>query len=728
MAEIRGTITDIVYSNDKNGYTIAEIMTEGSIELTLTGVIPFPGTGENIIAEGDFVSHPVYGQQFKAVKINRTLPSDLTAIYQFFCSGVIKGIGLATARRLVNSFGDEIFDILENSPERLTEIKGITIKKAIDIGNSFKKISSIRSLNEFIVNSGLDPMLGMQLYTLYGDNAVNCLLSNPYILIMRGLSQNFQAVDSLALKQGLSESGTERIFSSVLYILYRSQEDGHCYLPYNILVSETARLIGIDPSLISDGINKGCADGLLIRENTGDADLVYLKEMYDSEIYIASRLNSLANRKFIAPKGLSELIARNAATQMINYSDRQREALFTAAESGVMVLTGGPGTGKTTAIKGIIAMLEGFGCRVALAAPTGRAAKRMSELCDRESKTIHRLLEVAVDGSGMKFQRNIENPLEADAVIIDELSMLDISLMRSLLEAVKESARLIMIGDPDQLPPVGPGNLLSDIIASGRIKCIHLEEIFRQAKESNIIIGAHDVNCGKLPPLAFKSGDLFFIRRSGLKNISETIVDLVSNRLPNRMGINTSDIQVLLPNRKNEGGTEQLNPMLQAVLNPPDKSKRERRHMMGIFREGDRVMQTQNNYEIAWRKNDDNDSGMGIYNGDTGIILSIDNSSQTVVIRFDDKTAVYNFDMLDQLELSYAATVHKAQGSEYPVVIFGAGLSNSRLSTRNLLYTAMTRAKSMLIIVGREDVLYEMAGNNHYAVRYSDLRRRIADN
>lgn len=722
MQKVRGTIADVVFSNDENGYSIVEIEAEGGISLVVTGTIPFPGVGEMIEAEGDYVNHALYGQQLKATRITRSFPEDAHSLYLFLASGTIKGVGITTARRIVDTFGAETIRILSEEPERLAEIKGITGKKALEIGASFRRLSAVRSLTEFLTGSGLEPSVAMELYRRYGDQALTTVLTDPYLLVALGLTANFRAVDRLAEKQGIDRLSPKRIDSALIFVLNCALEDGHCCLPRELLIERAASLLDVAQSLAAEGLERTKEQNRLIAED----DFYYVPRIYQAECHVAERIALLARVHYRVPKGLMQLIEKAAEELLVDYTPLQTEALRVAAENGVMVLTGGPGTGKTTAIRGMIAMLEGLGADVALAAPTGRAAKRMSELCRREAKTIHRLLEVTVDGRGeLVFNRTALNPLEADAVILDELSMVDIELMSSLLAALKRGARLILVGDADQLPSVGAGNVLADIIRSSSVKCVHLNEIFRQAHESNIIVGAHEVNHGKLPPLGEKTGDLFFLRRRNAEDMSKTVVDLVTRRLPTKMGVEPEDIQVLLPNRRGAGGTEELNPLLQEAVNPPDRGKKQVKTGGGTFREGDRVMQNANNYEIEWRKNDDAEHGMGIFNGDIGVILAIDNDARRLVIRFDERTAVYGFDMLDQLELAYAVTVHKAQGSEYPVVIFGASLIRSRLLNRCLLYTAMTRAKKMLILVGREDCLAEMVANARPGIRYSRLCERI---
>ena len=722
MAEIRGVVTDVIYSNEETGYSVLELESEGAVSLVVTGNIPLPGNGEIIEAEGELVSHPVYGQQFKARRVTRSFPEESNDLLLYLSSGVIKGVGLTTARRIVSAFGVEALSIMENDPERLSEIKGITPKKALEIGEAFRRLAGLRALGDFLSGSGLDAAISMELLRRFGNEALPRILSDPYLLVTLGMTVNFEAVDRLAEKQGIPRSSPRRTDAGVLFMLSLAEGNGHVCLPESLLLSSAASRLGLEKEDAAESLSRLEGAGQVIFSPFEGENYVYLPRLYRAERHVAEKIAALAKVRYKVPKGLLLLIEKAAESLLVSYTEKQTEALRAAAENGVMILTGGPGTGKTTAIRGMIAMLEGLGCEVALAAPTGRAAKRMSELCHREARTIHRLLEVTVDPRGeMVFNRGALNPLPADAVILDELSMVDVELMSSLLAALKEGARLILVGDADQLPSVGAGTVLESLLESGIVPSVRLDEIFRQARESRIIVGAHEVRNGRMPPLREKSGDLFFLPRRTSREMADTVVDLVTNRLPNRLSILPEDVQILLPNRRGAGGTEELNPLLQDALNPKGHGKREVRGRFSVFREGDRIMQTANNYEIEWRKNDSLERGTGIFNGDVGVILSIDNDGGSMVIRFDERTAVYRFELLDQIELAYAVTVHKSQGSEYPAVIFGATLSRSRLLNRSLFYTAMTRAKKLLILVGRPESIEEMVSNARPTARFSLL-------
>ena len=722
MAEVRGVVTDVIYSNEQTGYSVLELESEGAVSLVVTGNIPLPGNGEIIEAEGELVSHPVYGQQFKARRVTRSFPEESNDLLLYLSSGVIKGVGLTTARRIVSAFGVEALSIMENDPERLSEIKGITPKKALEIGEAFRRLAGLRALGDFLSGSGLDAAISMELLRRFGNEALPRILSDPYLLVTLGMTVNFEAVDRLAEKQGIPRSSPRRTDAGVLFMLSLAEGNGHVCLPESLLLSSAASRLGLETEDAAESLSRLEGAGQVIFSPFEGENYVYLPRLYRAERHVAEKIAALAKVRYKVPKGLLLLIEKAAESLLVSYTEKQTEALRAAAENGVMILTGGPGTGKTTAIRGMIAMLEGLGCEVALAAPTGRAAKRMSELCHREARTIHRLLEVTVDPRGeMVFNRGALNPLPADAVILDELSMVDVELMSSLLAALKEGARLILVGDADQLPSVGAGTVLESLLESGIVPSVRLDEIFRQARESRIIVGAHEVRNGRMPPLREKSGDLFFLPRRTSREMADTVVDLVTNRLPNRLSILPEDVQILLPNRRGAGGTEELNPLLQDALNPKGHGKREVRGRFSVFREGDRIMQTANNYEIEWRKNDSLERGTGIFNGDVGVILSIDNDGGSMVIRFDERTAVYRFELLDQIELAYAVTVHKSQGSEYPAVIFGATLSRSRLLNRSLFYTAMTRAKKLLILVGRPESIEEMVSNARPTARFSLL-------
>jgi len=728
MAHLAGVIDNVVFSNDENGYSIVSLISDSGDAVTLTGTIPFPGKGERLEADGSYFQHQVYGQQFKATKIERSLPSDESSVLLFLSSGTIKGIGLVTAKRIVKTFGSETMRIIEEEPHRLAEVKGITAKKALEIGDNFRKNHSIKALSDFLSGSSLDPSVAMELYRRFGDEALQKILLNPYLLLVLGLTDNFRAVDMLAVKQSIANTSARRIEAGLLYLLTSAKDNGHSCLPEDLLLKKTQTLLSVSRDIIEISYRKAAEIGLIICDKSKNITFVYLPSLYHAECHVADQIKRLSGIHYRIPKGLLSMIEQIEGNLSITYSDKQIEAVHTAVESGTMIVTGGPGTGKTMTIRGIIAILNMIGVHVLMAAPTGRAAKRMTELCGTEAKTIHRLLEVGVDNRGeLLFNRNANHPLECDAVILDELSMVDVELMSSLLSALPHSARLILVGDADQLPSVGPGNVLSDLLKSKTVPVVHLDQIFRQAQGSHIVTGAHLVNRGELPKLHEKSGDLFFLRRNTVSDMEKTVVDLILNRLPNHLGISPADIQVLLPNRRGDGGIEELNPILQAAINPPAKGKQEVKTPFALFREGDRVMQNCNNYEIEWRKNDSTETGIGIFNGDTGTILAIRPDDKQVVIRFDERTSVYNYDFLDQIELAYAITVHKAQGNEFSTVIFGSTLTRSRLLTRSLFYTAMTRAKTMLILVGAEESIETMVNNNTPSMRYGLLEKRLKE-
>lgn len=723
--KVEGIIESVVYANEENGYTVVEISTTDGAACTVVGSLPFAAPGERIEVEGVFTNHPTYGTQFKASVIVRTLPSSAMGILKYLAFGAVKGIGPATARRIVDKFGDNTFDILENEPEKLAEISGITPKRAAMIGNAFSVQASVRGLVEFLSSNGLEPSVAMLLFKRFGRDALDHVLSNPYILCEEPFLVDFFKTDKLALDLGFEDASFERIAAGILFELSYNTNEGHCFLPADKLIGAAVQLLSVEPEQTADVLEKLVETRRLVSDDLAGIRAVYLPQLYEAETFTAQRMAFLARRRFTDMRDAGGLIDQLQTELHIEYAKKQRDAIVLAVSNGLMILTGGPGTGKTTIVRAMLALFEHAGAKCALTAPTGRAAKRLGEVCGREAKTIHRLLEVGFGEGGMRFLRNIENPLDADVIIVDELSMVDVPLMASLLAAVKNGSRLILVGDADQLPPVGPGCVLRDLLNSGIIPFVHLDEIFRQAQESAIIVGAHKVNRGELLHIDNKQKDFFILRRNTPAQTIDTIVDLCKNRLPGKMGYDPSQIQVLSPTRKAGAGIEQLNIRLQEAVNPPSVKKKERRCGIFTIREGDRVMQIKNNYDIPWKRSDNGETGLGIFNGDIGTVEAISSLSETVTITFDDRTAVYDYEMLNELELAYAATVHKAQGSEYPVVILALCLKHSRLLTRSLLYTAMTRAREMLIIVGQEETVNDMISHDIRQRRYSGLRLRL---
>ena len=724
---IEGTVESVIYQNQENGYTVLRLDGGEGQTLTVVGCMPGVAPGEGIAVEGTWTRHASYGEQFKAEAVERRTPAGTKAIFDYLSSGAVKGIGAATARRMVEEFGEETLTVLEEHPERLTQIRGITRKKALAMGENFRLQMGMRRLLEFLGEHEVPLQLAMPLYRKYGDRALEIIRGNPYLLVDGELGVEFSTADKLALSMGMEGDDPQRIEAGLLFELAHNLDNGHTFLPRRKLLPATAQLIELEgeTEALEDALEALLERGEVIQETVANEEAVYLHDLCEAEQYVAFRLAEMARGEQVPPAGLDGLIDRIQAEQGIVYAPQQRQAVELAAASQVMLLTGGPGTGKTTSLRGVLALFEQLGLETALAAPTGRAAKRLGELCGMEAATIHRLLETQYDprSGRLVFARDEDDPLRADAVIVDETSMVDILLMRGLLSALRPECRLILVGDPDQLPSVGPGNLFSDLIRSGVVPMVRLTEIFRQAAESAIVRNAHGVNRGELPDLRDNKHDFFFLRRKDPARAAETIVELVQTRLPNNMGIPPEQIQVLSPTRKRVTGTAALNRAIQEAVNPPAPDRPERRFGEYVFRQGDRVMQVRNNYDVIWK--DGLTTGMGVFNGDIGQIVEVDNRSELITVDFEGRLVEYTPDMLGELEPAYAITVHKAQGSEYRAVILSVSDGAPVLLTRGVLYTAITRARELLILVGDEDVVARMTANDRQQRRYSGLRWRL---
>ena len=730
---IYGTVTQIVFQNIENGYVVLRLTADDGEEITVTGTVPNLGLGEELICCGHWVTHPSYGEQFTADSVERRLPETARGVAEYLGSGLIRGIGPKLAARIAEKFGAEAFDMLQNEPERLTEIRGITAKKARDIGAQFVEMSEMRLLMDFLTENRLPVSLTPTLYKRLGVAAIDALSENPYLLCDEVYAVDFRLADQLAESLGLSRLAPERCDAAILYTMTFNLDNGHTFIPVEKLTQAVANLLTDDEVVyeiprVEEGVARLEGAGLLVREFICNRDAVYLRALREAETYLAETLRLLSEREYDYDFDVDELLSALEMDADIDYAPLQRAAIAAAAKHGVTVLTGGPGTGKTTTVRGMLRVFEALGLNVVLAAPTGRAAKRLSELCGIEAKTIHRLLEAGyVAGGGrLAFQRCATNPLECDVVVLDEVSMVDVVLMQALLEAMPYDARLVLVGDPDQLPPVGPGNFLRDLINSRRVPVIALTEIFRQAQQSDIVMNAHAINEGRAPKPSGKDGDFFIMKKDSPADVMATIVSLCRDRLPRYYGLSPSQIQVLSPARRQGAGTIPLNRMLQEALNPPAEGKPEKRFGDTIFRQGDRVMQVRNNYDIVWETVDGKESGMGMFNGDGGEIVQLVPGQECLVVRFDDKLATYTFDMLGELELAYAMTVHKAQGSEFEAVVVAvsSGISR-RLLTRSILYTAITRAKKLLVLVGNPDTINHMIESNARNKRYSALRARL---
>ncbi len=727
---IEGTVEAVIYQNEENGYTVLKLNAgEQGGGITVVGCMPGAAPGEGLTVSGCWIRHASYGEQFKAETVERRMPAGDKAVFDYLASGAVRGIGAATAKKLVEEFGSETLTILEEQPELLTKIQGITRKRALAMGDNFRQQMGMRRLLEFLGGHQLPLQLAMPLYRRYGDATLEVLRNNPYLLVDQELGVQFAQADDMAISMGLEGDDPQRLEAGLLFELNHNLNNGHAFLPRRKLVGATAQLLNLEElEALEDGLEALLERGEVIIEETAGQEAVYLFDLYEAECYTAQRLCDMSESQLLPPDHMNGILEGIQSEQGITYAPQQRQAVELAAQRQVMLLTGGPGTGKTTSLRGVLALFETMGLETALAAPTGRAAKRLGELCGVEAFTIHRLLETQFDNASGKlvFAHDESDPLKADAVIVDETSMVDITLMRALLAALRSDCRLVLVGDPDQLPSVGPGNLLSDLIRSEKIPMVRLTEIFRQAAESAIVMSAHGVNRGEMPDLQNNKSDFFFLRRREPQRVAETIVELVQTRLPQKMGIPADQIQVLSPTRRHTTGTAFLNRAIQEAVNPAGAGVSERRFGEYIFREGDRVMQVRNNYDIMWRERDGRASGMGMFNGDIGRVEKVDNRDEVITVDFDGRMVEYSPDMLGELEPAYAVTVHKAQGSEYRAVILAACDGAPMLLTRGVLYTAITRARELFIIVGDDEKVAQMVANNRQARRYSGLRARLA--
>ena len=724
---IQGVIGAVVFQNYDNGYAVLRLGVGGGQHVTVVGTIPLPAVGERLMVTGKWSNHPSFGRQFEAEFLERMMPQTSMEILSYLSSRTIKGIGPRMAARIVERFGDETLLIMEREPLRLAEVSGISREKARLIGEEFQQRVGLRALMEFFALHQLPAELAVCAYKIYGETTVELLYDDPYLLMDEGLDAPFEAVDRFAIELGVAGDDPRRVEAGILFELHYNLNAGHAFLPEEKLVNATAQLLNIELETVEDGISRLLEADRLVRSVLTGITVCYLPELYEAEVCCTNRLLELAATRFPAPANLERLLKDAERDSGITYSPQQREAIRAAATSGVLLITGGPGTGKTTILNGIISLLGNMQYSYLLAAPTGRAAKRLTEVTGEDASTIHRLLEAGIDPNTgrMVFARDEDNPLKADAIIVDEMSMVDVQLLHSLLQAIPARKRLILVGDPDQLPPVGPGFPFGDCLRSNMLPSVRLTEIFRQAQESLIVMNAHRVNQGQLPELKNVTSDFFFMRRQSEDALRQTIRDLCTVRLPKNMGIPSDQIQVLTPTRKGGVGTWSLNGLLQDALNPAAPNKKERQWGEFTFREGDRVMQIRNNYDIMWKKCDGSAVGTGIFNGDIGIITRIDPQQETLTVVFDDREADYDFAQLNELEPAYAMTVHKSQGSEYRAVILVTWNGSPYLLSRSILYTAITRARELLIIVGREEVVAAMTENSKKNRRYSGLKLRL---
>lgn len=749
MERFKGYVNKIVYRNEDNGYTVFELELDGD-ELTCVGNVPYVTEGEFVEVTGEYTEHSVYGQQLKVETCEDIPPEDEKSVERYLASGAIKGIGVALASRIVRRFKADTLRIIEQEPERLAEIKGISRRMAVEISDNVTAKRDMRNAMMFLQDYGISMALSAKIYNQYGASVYTIMKENPYRLADDIAGVGFRIADEIARKAGIEADSDFRIKSGIMYTLLQATGSGHIYLPQGELLEQLNTLLDteikdIDRHLSDLSMDKKIVVKQQLQENEASTDagdgeyqaerLVYGASYYYMEMSVAYALKALDARESIDKDKIADRIRRIEKAEKIELDDRQRDAVMQAISSGLLVITGGPGTGKTTTINTIIRYFEGEGMEIRLAAPTGRAAKRMTEATGCEAQTIHRMLELSgapEDDRSASFLRNEENPIDADVIIIDEMSMVDIFLMNSLLKAVTPGTRLILVGDVNQLPSVGPGNVLRDIIASERFNVVKLTKIFRQATESDIIVNAHKINAGEKFPIGPSSRDFIFIRREEAGNVIGAMITLVSQKLPKYVDAKPFDIQVLTPTRKGMLGVERLNTVLQEYLNPKDSSKQEKEIGTTIFREGDKVMQIKNNYQIEWETRGKHgiptDRGMGVFNGDMGVVDNINFYSEKLTVKFeDDRYVEYPFKQLDELELAYAVTVHKSQGSEYPAVVIPLLSGPRMLMNRNILYTAVTRAKKCVCIVGTEEVFYGMVENGNEQKRYSTLAKRIQE-
>ena len=736
MEELQGYVDHIVFRNADNGYTVLNLISDED-EITCVGIFPVVTEGEILLLHGEYTSHPTYGEQFQMKSYETKPPEDVLSMERYLASGAIKGIGVALAARIVHRFKNDTFRIMEEEPERLAEVKGISERMAMEISNQMVEKKDLRDAMIFLEKYGISTNLAVKIYQAYGQEIYSVIRENPYRMAEEVSGIGFKIADEIASRVGIRTDSDFRIRSGILYCLTGAATLGHTYLPRKELLRYANQLLGVEPEHIEGHIMNLAMDGKVELKEEG----IYAKSFYRMEQRSAGMLHALNQEYDVTPAKLTQALARISEEEQMVLDEWQAEAVRQAATHGLFILTGGPGTGKTTTIRAMISYFVGEGYDIFLAAPTGRAAKRMSETTGYEAKTIHRMLEVngamseaeeSAKQIGGMFERNEKNPLEADVIIIDEMSMVDITLLYALLKAVGADTRLILVGDVNQLPSVGPGNVLRDIIASGCFPVVTLQKIFRQASQSDIVVNAHKINDGEHIALDNKSKDFFLLKRYDADVIINVMLQLVKQKMPRYVDATSYDIQVLTPTRKGLLGVERLNTILQQYLNPPAKQKKE--HQVGdrIFREGDKVMQIRNNYQLEWeirsRYGLAIDKGLGVFNGDVGIIQEINDYSSTVSVLYDENRLVqYPFKGLDELELAYAITIHKSQGSEYPAVVMPLLPGPRMLMNRNLLYTAVTRARKCITIVGDENVFYQMVDNTTQQRRYSGLQERIKE-
>lgn len=726
--ELNGTVEHIVFQNEKNQYTVLELLTEDEL-VVVVGILPYISQGEEVKVIGEWTKHASFGTQFKASAFERRKPKTAAAMLKYLSGGAVKGVGPSTAQRIVDTFGENALEVIENEPERLAQIKGITKAKAREISEEIKKVYGIRELMLYLSGFGVKPEEAVRVWKMYGDASREKIRENPYCICEEFIGIDFAVADAVAVSMERPQEDLGRICAGIIYVLRHNANNGHTCVPAEKLAKTAARMLGITLEQAENAVILMCETGDLFCAGYDGTDYIFLPRYYRSELYIAERIRLMLRYPPRSIVGIDDEIREIEEREGVVYAERQKEAIRAALDKGILILTGGPGTGKTTTLNAIIRILKTKGETVFLAAPTGRAAKRMSELTGEEAKTIHRMLQVDWDeNDNPVFIRNEGNPLECDAVVIDELSMVDTVVMEGVLSALPLGCRLVMVGDRDQLPSVGPGNMIGDLIRSGKIPTVGLTEIFRQARESLIVMNAHAIVKGRMPELRRVDSDFFFMPILNEEKLVNTVLDLFSTRLPATYGYNpVEQIQILCPGRKGAVGTENLNRLLRERINPPSPGKRQTDLMGVTFREGDKVMQVRNDYELPWSK-EDGTTGEGVFNGDMGTITEIDKAAGIVRVLVDDKEAVYEFEKAGQeLEHAYAVTVHKSQGNEFNAVIIPLYKGTEKLKYRNLLYTGITRAREILVLAGDRRVVEEMVENDRKTLRYTGLSHMLAE-
>lgn len=729
METISGEIKTVIFENEDNGYKVVEVESEDDLFVAV-GYMHGAAEGETVKLTGKWVSHRTYGEQFAVEMYEKQAPASKEAILKYLSSGIIKGVRAATARKIVDAFGEESLNVIEKEPLKLTQIRGISAEKAMGMSLSYINQMGASSLMILLQQYDISVKMCAKIYKQFGGGAVELIKSNPYILCDEIEGIGFKTADKMALSMGVDPTDANRIRSGVLYTHLNNTLFGHTYLPRETLAEMAANLLGVSIPAVNEAIFELTVQRRLISEDSPDGERIYYFTHYYAEKYCAQRIKEITSTRYEADENeIMREIGIIEAHRGIKLAHMQKNAVNSAMENNALVITGGPGTGKTTIINTIIDIMYANGLKVVLTAPTGRAAKRMTQVCGREAKTIHRLLEAGYhEGeSELIFQVDESNPIDADVIIVDEMSMVDVLLMSSLLRAVASGTRLIMVGDVDQLPSVGAGDVLRHIIDSGTVPVIRLTEIFRQAEESMIVVNAHRINNGEYPICNSENTDFFYANLPAAADGAEYITSLCLDKLPEKYHISPADIQVLSPSKKGIAGVINLNTLLQNALNPAEDGKEERNNGNVVFRVGDRVMQTKNNYDLQWYDINTLEEGAGVFNGDVGYIEDINQMLKTVVVVFEDRRVTYNFKDLDELDLAYAATVHKSQGSEFPVVIVPVYDAPYMLVSRNLLYTAVTRAKKLVVLVGREDIIRKMVDNNRVVTRYSSLREKLVE-